>query len=215
MQRLDRRQRRGERLCAGDIDRAGLEQRDHALELVEIPATSANRPARSPPRARRHAGPPARTARDRRCCRTGSPADARRSGLAPESRRRPSAPAAARRCRSPCVHGASALARSPRKIRSGVCRAQCSSQSPTQRALSRSGVVDFRMMLPSARRSATIAGVANSVSDWSRLGRRLASSVSSAALCCGQAACSTRDRRGPAMCHRAPEAVAMPEIAPA
>jgi hypothetical protein len=53
------------------------------------------------------------------------------------------------------VHGASALARSPRKIRSGVCRAQCSSQSPTQRARRCcSGTVDFSQMLPSARRSA-------------------------------------------------------------
>src|SRR4029077_16926300 len=41
--------------------------------------------------------------------------------------------------------------------------------SPTQRALSRSGVSDFRTMLPSARRSATIAGVANNASEWSRL----------------------------------------------
>jgi hypothetical protein len=66
-------------------------------------------------------------------------------------------------------HGASGLARSARKVRSGACRAQCSSQSPTHRALSRNGVVDFRMMLPSARRSATIAGVANRFREWSPL----------------------------------------------
>ena len=36
MQRLDRCQRRRERLEARDIDRAGVEQTDHAFELVEI-----------------------------------------------------------------------------------------------------------------------------------------------------------------------------------
>ncbi len=44
-------------------------------------STSANRPARSPPRERRHASPRARAAHDRRCCRTESPADAARSTL--------------------------------------------------------------------------------------------------------------------------------------
>ena len=36
MQRLDRRQRRHECLQVRDIDRAGIEQRDHAFQLVEI-----------------------------------------------------------------------------------------------------------------------------------------------------------------------------------
>src|SRR5216684_6787163 len=66
------------------------------------------------------------------------------------------------------VHGASTSERSPRKIRSGVCRAHCSSQSPTQRALGCNGAADFSQMLPSARRSATMSGTANSVSEFSR-----------------------------------------------
>ncbi len=169
MQRRDRRQRRRERLRAGDVDRAGPEQRDHASELVEV--LRHQRIGRRD-RRRGHAdmlARPARTARDRRCCRTGSPADARHSALARESTLRPLAPAARPPCRSRCCHGTSTLARSPRKIRSGACRAQCSSQSPTQRAPSRKRSVDFRTMLPSTRRSATTDGVANSVSEGSRL----------------------------------------------
>ena len=48
------------------------------------------------------------------------------------------------------------------------CRAQCSNQSPTQRAAGCSGALDFSRMLPSAWRSATMAGAAKSVSGSSR-----------------------------------------------
>ncbi len=53
MQRLDRRQRRRERFCAGHIDRAGIEQLDHALELVEI---ARHQRIGRRDRRRRHAG---------------------------------------------------------------------------------------------------------------------------------------------------------------
>src|SRR5262249_16748810 len=53
-------------------------------------------------------------------------------------------------------------------MRSGAVRAQCSSQSPTQRAAGFNGVVDLRRVLPPARCSATMAGVANNRSGMSR-----------------------------------------------
>ena len=156
--------------CAGDIDRAGLEQRDHALELVEILATSANRPARSTPRARRHAW---RRQREQRMIDAVVGQDHQRPLGAHVLRRDPApqraAPASAHRCRY----------RAPRRIDVGAIaeknpvrrlpRPMLEPVADAARAVAQAASVDFRMMLPSALRSAVIEGVANSVSARSRL----------------------------------------------
>src|SRR5262245_8067335 len=52
-------------------------------------------------------------------------------------------------------------------MRSGAARAQCASQSPTQRAAGFKDAVDLTMVEPSPRCSATIAGVAKRLSGLS------------------------------------------------
>ena len=168
MQRLDRRQRRRERFCAGNIDRAGLEQRDHALELVEI--FGHQRIGRRD-RGRGHADMLGRE-REQRVLDAVVGQDHQRTLGAqplredPRGRRAhllqrvPVGDRRPRRIGARAIGEKDPVRRLPRPMLQPVAdatRAGCS------------GVVDFTMMLPSARRSATIAGVANRFRELSPL----------------------------------------------
>jgi len=151
------------------------------LSLSKIFLTSANRPGEI--RRRRHAdhaGPrEPRTVRARRCCRTGSPAGA--SALRPLGREIPRGQPSAQPLQGvplyvTVVHGR-IDARRGRRERSGRARLPCPMLQPITDATarpSRNGIVDFRMMLPSARRSATIAGGRE---QRFRIGSRLAAAA--------------------------------------